>query len=129
MSSPREEELLAADRFAGSLGIGLVSASSDRVVVSMEIRPDHVNAAGRLHAAVAFTLADCAMSLISNASARAFAVSAHLVAPGRVTAGQRLQATAVPAHRSDGRVSWQVAVTSPEGAVASFTGTTIEVPA
>ena len=128
MATRREAELLAADRFARSLGITLVSATDDGVTVEMEVRPEHVTASGGLHPSVAFSVADCAMSLISNAETRAFAVSAHLVTGGSVGLGQRLRATATPAHREPGRVTWRVSVSNGESVLATFTGTTLEVP-
>jgi acyl-coenzyme A thioesterase PaaI-like protein len=129
MSTSREAELLAADRFATGLGVELVSAAASAVEVAATLGAVHVDAAGRLRPGVAFTIADCAMSLISNARARAFAVSAHLVVTGTVAEGDRLLAVATPVHSEPGRVTWHVTVTCGDTPIATFTGTTLEVSA
>jgi len=128
MPSSRQAELLAADRYAASFGIDLVTAGHDRVAVAMAIRPEHLDGEGRLRSGAVFTLADCAMSLISNATTKAFAVSAHLVVTGSAAPGQTMTATAVPAHSGPGRVTWNVRVAVGAQPVATFIGTTLEVP-
>jgi acyl-CoA thioesterase len=129
MADTREADLLAADRFAGWLGIRLVSAEETRVEVAMTVRPEHVDGSGMIRAGVAFTVADCAMSLISNGRTRAFAVSAHLTGHGAAVPGGTLTAIATPAHHDRGRATWLVAVSAGGVTVATFTGTTLEVPA
>jgi len=129
MPPSRESELLAADRFARSFAIELIPAAPDRVCVAMTLEREHVDAAGRVRSGVAFTIADCAMSLISNATTRAFAVTAHLVVGGSASPGQTMTATAAAALRGPGRVTWHVDVTVDRDHIATFTGTTLEVPA
>jgi uncharacterized protein (TIGR00369 family) len=122
----READLLAADRFATTLGIRLVVAETDRVEVEMTLGAAHLDEAGGVRPEISFALADCAMSLISNASATAFAVAAHVAGEGRAHPGDTLRAMATPAHRRGDRCTWNVAVTARDRAVAGFTGTTLE---
>jgi acyl-coenzyme A thioesterase PaaI-like protein len=102
VGSPGEarRDLLAADRFATTLGIRLVAAETDRVEVEMTIGPAHLDEAGGLRPEIAFALADCAMSLISNQGHPAFAVAAHLVGTGSVNPSATVRAVAIPSHQS-----------------------------
>lgn len=129
MPPSRQSELLAADRFARSFAIELISAEPDQVYVAMTLEREHLDGTGRVRSGVAFTIADCAMSLISNAATRAFAVTAHLAVGGSASPGQTMIAAAAAAHRGPGRVTWHVDVTVGGDHIATFTGTTLEIPA
>jgi acyl-coenzyme A thioesterase PaaI-like protein len=122
----READLLAADRFATTLGIRLVAAETDRVEVEMTIGPAHLDEAGGLRPEIAFALADCAMSLISNQSHPAFAVAAHLVGTGSVNPSATVRAVAMPSHQSPSATTWRVDVTSGDRHLSSLTGTTLD---
>src|SRR5690606_41933262 len=62
--------LLASDRFAAALGARLVVDEPDRVVVEMTVSETHLDESGEVSSGALFALADCAMSLISNAEVR-----------------------------------------------------------
>ncbi len=125
MTAERIEELLAADRYAGHLGIRLVEVSAAGVVLEMEIGPDHLNFLDLTHGGAVFSLADCALSLASNGyGQRAVAVDAHLVISGGSAMGDVLRAVAEPA--VGGRVlgTHRITVTRGDGRVVGlFTGT------
>ncbi|MGA7272067.1 MAG: hypothetical protein WB239_13430 [Acidimicrobiia bacterium] len=121
-------ELLAKDRFAVSLGVRLVEDAPHRLVVEMELNEEHRAGDGGVDHGVVFSLADCAMSLISNRDSSAVAVATHLTTgvspPGEGT----LRAVATPASFPPSRaVTWQVLVTAGDVLVANFTGTTLRV--
>ena len=79
-SPSRVADLLAADPYARSLGVELVSVTDDEIVVGLTVLPHHVNFLGVGHGGLVFSLADCAFSLASNnAGDRAVAIDTHLV--------------------------------------------------
>ena len=79
-SPSRVADLLAADPYAGSLGVELVWVTDDEIVVGLTVLPHHVNFLGVGHGGLVFSLADCAFSLASNnAGDRAVAIDTHLV--------------------------------------------------
>lgn len=119
-------ELLAADGFAAHLGIRLVSAVPDEVVVALEVTDELIDHKGRLPAGVIFGLADCAMSLISNTQLRSVAVATHLVRHP-AAADETLVARAVPAVETGDTTTWRIEVRTGEQLVGTFTGTTLSV--
>lgn len=125
----RVPRLLAADRFASRLGARLVEAAPERVVVEMPVGDHHRDGSGRVSAGALFSLADCAMSLISNAEATAVAVATHFTR-GEDTGGAET-ITAVATSRlprgESGAVTWDVVLTADGSLVASFAGTTLRV--
>jgi len=116
-------QLLAADRYAGLLGIRM--APGDEVAVAMEVTEDMTNFLGVAHGGVIFSLADCAFSLISNAPGpRALAVDTHLALVAGAKAGDILTATAETVQRGRTMGTYRVLVTRGDGrVVAAFTGT------
>ncbi|HEX2153316.1 MAG TPA: PaaI family thioesterase [Acidimicrobiia bacterium] len=122
-------ELLDSDRFAVSrLGARLVEASPDRIVVEMTVAPHHLDESARVSAGALFSLADCAMSLLSNAETTAVAVATHFTMREGPAAGATVRAVAEPELPGRARATtWFVVVTSEDTPVASFTGTTLRV--
>jgi acyl-CoA thioesterase len=122
------EELLARDRFAAAMGVRLVEAGPDRVVVEMDIADHHREADGGVATGALFSLADCAMSLISNADGTAVAVATHFTRRERGEAARVVRADIRPVLPSGEReVTWSAVVTADEERVGSFTGTTFRV--
>jgi acyl-CoA thioesterase len=121
-------ELLARDRFAAAMGVRLVEAGSDRVVVEMDVADHHREADGGVATGALFSLADCAMSLISNADGTALAVATHFTRRARGEAARVVRADIRPVLPSGEReVTWSAVVTADEERVGSFTGTTFRV--
>lgn len=101
-----------------------MAESGERVVVEMELDESHRNAAGAISTAVIFSLADCAMSLISNADRTAVAVATHLAADEVAHAGI-LRAVAVGRLSGEDRArTWDIEVLADGNRVGLFTGTT-----
>lgn len=122
-------ELLAADRFATSrLGARLVKATQDRVVVEMTPAAQHLDGNGRISSGALFSLADCAMSLISNAETTAVAVATHFTTGDPVPAGSTVVAEARAELPGGERgTTWSVVLTADGAVIGSFTGTTYRV--
>ena len=121
-------ELLAKDRFGQMIGAHLVSASEELVVLEMTLDDRTRDSSGRVAVGAVFSLADCAMSLISNASSRAVAVATHLTPIKGGDEARRLRVEiepiSPPSHRA---VTWRAAVSADGDPVAYFTGTTLKV--
>jgi acyl-CoA thioesterase len=121
------EEMLAADAYAGSLGIELTSVTDDEIVVEMEVRPQHLNFLDVGHGGMVFSLADCAFSLGSNAVGdRALAIDTHLVL---TATGDRLTASVTETSRGRTLGTYRVNVSRQDGRkVGLFTGTVLITP-
>lgn len=120
-------ELLARDRFAARLGARITFQRPDRLGLAMEVGPQHLDRQDNIAGGVLFSLADCAMSLISNSEARAVAVSAHLVAAsGHRGAGLTAEVVAITPIDDDA-VTWQAQVAADGRVVAIFTATTLRL--
>lgn len=127
----RVARLLAADRYAKGLGIRLVDASGDRVILEMPIAEHHLNFLDLTHGGAVFSLADCAMSLASNGGdVRAVAIDAHLVISGGSAAGDVLRAVAEPPIGGRTLGTHRVTVTRSDGRIVGmFTGTVLRTGA
>ncbi|MEX2279162.1 MAG: PaaI family thioesterase [Acidimicrobiia bacterium] len=125
MDAKRVERLLAADRYALHLGIRLVEAAENKVVLEMPIVPEHLNFLDLTHGGAVFSLADCAMGLASNGGDhRAVAVDAHLVISGGSEEGDVLRAVAEPAVGGRTLGTHRITVTRGDGRIVGmFTGT------
>lgn len=124
----RVAELLARDRFAVRMGVRLVETEPGRVVVEMDVGADHLENGGRIASGTLFSLADCAMSLISNAETTALAVATHLTRSGDGGGARVLRADIRPAlPGGDRETTWRATLTADDVEVASFTGTTLRV--
>jgi acyl-CoA thioesterase len=123
--------MLAADAYARSLGVELISVDDDEIVVGLEVRPDHLNFLEVGHGGMVFSLADCAFSLGSNAAGdRAVAIDTHLVLTAASRLGDRLQARVTEASRGRTIGTYRVDVSREDGRrVGLFTGTVHITPA
>lgn len=118
--------LLSRDRFAAGLGARLVADGSDRVVVEMTVSDFHLDETGGVSSGALFALADCAMSLISNADATAVAVATHFVRHGTASSGDVVRAEARPALLSGGQErTWDIPVMVGDSLIGRFVGTTL----
>jgi acyl-CoA thioesterase len=124
-SPSRVADLLAADPYAGALGVELVSVTDDEIVVGITVLPRHVNFLGVGHGGLVFSLADCAFSLASNeAGDRAVAIDTHLVLTAATKPGDLLRASVVETSRGRTLGTYRVDVSREDGRkVALFTGT------
>ena len=110
------------------MGARLVRADAGRLVVEMAVRPDHRDRAGRLASGVLFSLADCAMSLISNQDRPEVAVATHLTRCGNGGDARTLRAEITPVLGEGERATtWQAVVMADGSPIAAFTGTTLAV--
>ena len=121
----RIEELLAADKYAGNLGVELVGVAPDSIAVALDVTDDHTNFLGVGHGGMVFSLADCAFSLGSNAAGdRAVAIDTHLVLTAASRPGDRLRAVVTETSRGRTLGTYRVEVTRGDGRVVGlFTGT------
>ena len=122
-------DLIAADPYARRLGASLVQASPERVEVEMTVEPQHLDGSGRLSPGVVFSLADCALSLISNATRSAVAVATHVAhVSGNVAGAAVLTAEIQPiSDPGASSVAHRALVRADGELVAVFTGTTLAV--
>lgn len=120
----RLEKLAERDAWLNSLGISLVHAAVDRVMIEMTVREQHMNFNGTCHGGVLFSLADTAFGLGSNArGVIAAAVHADIAFCAPIKVGDQLIAEAVEISRSRRVGTYRVNVSSAEQIVATFTGT------
>ena len=123
-TSARLKALAAADPYAELLGARLVVDDPERLTVGLEVAPRHTNFMGLVHGGAVYSLADFALSLISNAEVEAVALDTHLVQAASARVGDRLTATACPATRSRSVATYRITVARGDGRiVAIFTGT------
>jgi acyl-coenzyme A thioesterase PaaI-like protein len=124
----RPAELLEKDGFARRLGARLIEASEGSLVIEMDLGADHFDRLGQVASGVIFSLADCAMSLISNQGRAEVAVATHLTRSGPGTGAKALRVGIAAASEGDGRATtWHAAVLADGAPVATFTGTTLAV--
>ncbi len=116
------------DPIAAQLGIELVAAEPDRVVVQMTVDDRHTGGHGLCHGGMLFTLADVAMSLVCNRhQAKALATNATIDFVSGVLPGATVVATAVERNLR-GRAGISEATLTVDGAiVALFSGRTLQV--
>jgi len=123
-TSSRLRGLAAADPYAELLGARLLVDDPERLKVELELGSRHTNFMGLAHGGVVYSLADFALSLISNAEVEAVALDTHLVLAASARAGDRLTATACPATRSRSVATYRITVERNDGRVVGiFTGT------
>lgn len=123
--SARVKELLAADNYAGGLGVELVSVSVDEIIVGLNVTEVHANFLGVGHGGMVFSLADCAFSLASNsAGADAVAIDTHLVLTAASRPGDRLEARVRELSRGRTLGTYRAEVARGDGRIVGlFTGT------
>ncbi len=113
-----------SDPYALLLGAWLLDPDPERLTVALDIESRHTNFLGLVHGGVVYSLADIALSLISNVEVEAVALDTHLVLTASAKSGDRLTATARPATRSRSVATYQVGVERSDGrTVGLFTGT------
>lgn len=120
--------LRAKDPTADQLGAELRSAVPGKVELEMTVRDQHTNTLGVCHGGVLFTLADIAMSYVSNGlGIRSTATSASIefVAPAQW--GTTLKAVAVESSRRNKSAVCDVNLYSSGTLVALFRGTTLQI--
>jgi len=122
--SGRLEKLMERDAWLKSLGVSLVHAASDRVMIEMSVREVHMNFNGTCHGGVLFSLAATAFGLAANGhGVISAAVHANIAFCAPVKIGEQLIAEAVQVSRSRRVGTYRVDVSSAERIVATFTGT------
>lgn len=121
----RVRSLLEADNYVRTLGVELVSVSSEEIVLAMDVTADLLNFLAVGHGGAVFSLADCAFSLASNnAGDRAVAIDTHLVLTAATREGDRLEATVREASRGRTLGTYRAEVKRSDGRTAAlFTGT------
>ena len=121
---PHLREMVSSDQYAAHLGAELISPDPANLRVALQIEPRHTNFMGLVHGGAVYSLADIALSLISNSEVVAVALDTHLVQAASARAGDRLVATARPATRSRSVATYRVTVERGDGrTVGLFTGT------
>jgi len=121
-------DLLAKDRFAAALGAKLVAADPDHVVLEMTVAEHHLDESGELSPGALFSLADCALSLISNAEVTSVAVATHLASRDSARVGDVVRAEARPRlARIDRAATFGIELSVDDRPIADFTGTTLRV--
>lgn len=113
-----------SDPYAVHLGAWLIDPDPERLQVALDIEFRHTNFLGLVHGGVMYSVADIALSLISNTEVEAVALDTHLVLTASAKVGDRLTATARPATRSRSVATYQITVERSDGrTVGLFTGT------
>lgn len=122
------EELFATDSAAAALGIELIEGGYETVTMALTVTDAMVNIAGTCHGGVLFTLADSGMQIASNAGAEnafASAANVHYLMPAHP--GDRLTVT-IRRRMRRGKITHHTGeIVGPNGIVALFDGTTIDV--
>ena len=121
---PHLREMATSDPFAAHLGTELIDPDPTRLRVALKVEGRHTNFMGLVHGGVVYSLADVALSLISNAEVEAVAIDTHLVQAASARAGDRLVATATPATRSRSLATYRITVERGDRrTIGLFTGT------
>jgi 1,4-dihydroxy-2-naphthoyl-CoA hydrolase len=111
----------ASAGFVKLLGISIAEAGPDRVVLSMEVGPEHLQPRGVTHGGVHCTLVETAASIGGHLWLRATEPDSTVVGVAnntdflRSSTGGRLIATATPIHRGRSQQLWLVEITDGAG--------------
>lgn len=104
--------------FVDYVGVQTVEASGDRVVLTLDVQPHHLQPAGRLHGGVHCTLVETAASigghLWLDGKGGVVGVNNHTNFIRGVSTG-RLTTTATPIHRGRTQQLWLVEIVDSEG--------------
>lgn len=115
---------LDADAHAQQLGVELVSATDDEVVVALQVREEHCNSMGALHGGVSFSLADIGLSTVCNLpDPTAVAIDVHMVFLSACRLGQRVQARCSTVRRGRSLGTYRADLEAEGRAIGAFTGT------
>jgi 1,4-dihydroxy-2-naphthoyl-CoA hydrolase len=105
--------------FPGLLGIQFIEVTPERVLASMEVRPDMDNNAGILHGGAMMAFADTlgAVATIVNLpkGARTTTIESKTNFVGAVPVGGRVIGECTPFHRGKTTMVWQTLVKSEAG--------------
>ena len=105
--------------FPGAMGIKLSEVSRDRVVASMEVRPDQCTSGNVLHGGAIMAFADTlgAVATIANLpeGARTTTIESKTNFLGAIAVGTRVQGECTPFHRGKTTMVWQTLVRSEAG--------------
>ena len=120
--------------FPGLLGIQLTEVSAERVVASMEVRPDLCTTGGVLHGGAIMAFADTLGALATFANlpedARTTTIESKTNFLGAAPAGSRVVGECTPFHRGRTTMVWQTLVRSEAGKLcAVVTQTQMVLPA
>lgn len=126
----RVRSLLEADQHALAMGVRLIEVTETTITIGMTVTPEMTNFHGGMHGGALFSLADCALSLASNAPGdRAVAIDTHMVFSAAVGPGEDLTAVVEEVHRGRTLGTYRVIVQRGDGRVAGhFTGTVFISP-
>lgn len=105
--------------FPGVLGIRFEEVTPERVVASMEVRPEFCNGVGILHGGAIMSLADTlgAVATIVNMpkGARTTTIESKTNFLGAARVGERIVGECTPFHRGRTTMVWQTLVKLPSG--------------
>lgn len=110
--------------FANHLGVRLISASPDKVVMEMEVTPALANRNGVLHGGAIMSIADNAggtatfLNIPDGKSTTTLDSKTNFLRPIRI--GDVARATCEPLHRGRTIQVWQTTVTRGDGQVAAI---------
>ena len=122
------EAMWEDDRASQSLGMRIVAVGPGTATLEMTVRDDMVNGHGIGHGGFTFSLADSAFAFACNSYNRrtvAQACEIRYLAPTRL--GDVLTAVAVERTRMGRDGTYDVTVSSADGVVAEFVGTSKEI--
>lgn len=119
--------LRAADATADRLEVQVMQAEPDLVTVAMTVKAQDTNFLDMGHGGMMFTLADIAMSYVSNATARSLATKASIEFLAAVHPGDVLVATAEVINRQGRGSTVDCRVERGGETVALFRGNTLAV--
>lgn len=120
--------------FPGLLGIRLTEVAPERVVASMEVRPDLCTTGGVLHGGAIMAFADTLGAVATFANlpkgARTTTIESKTNFLGAAPAGSRIIGECTPFHRGRTTMVWQTLVRSEAGKLfAVVTQTQMVLPA
>jgi 1,4-dihydroxy-2-naphthoyl-CoA hydrolase len=105
--------------FPGLLGIHFVEVTPERVVASLEVRPNLCNGADVLHGGALMSLADTLGAVATMANipkgARTTTLESKTNFLGAVRVGERVIAECTPFHRGKTTMVWQTLVKAQSG--------------
>ncbi len=110
--------------FSKLLGIEFVSATRDKVVAEITVRPDLCTAYDNVHGGCLMAFADTLgatgtmLNLPEGAGTTTIESKTNFIAPAMV--GARLTGESTPVHRGKRTQIWQTRITTPEGRLVAL---------
>lgn len=116
------QEFFKGDLFATNAGVELIEVSEGYSKAKLEIKPEHLNAAGRTQGGAIFTLADLALAAAANSHGTlAFSLSSNITFLRASGAGDTLYAEARERYTGRSTGYYQIDVTDQSGTlIATF---------